>query len=1120
MLQIVPTWWKQPNFIEFKKQYLKSKARALFFLGSGISIQAELPNWKGLLEEIVLSSNVILDKSFSIDELEELFQNEEYKDNYPKIGSLLKEKFVLEGKADSWREVLNKIINDKNKVERNSEIHNVIAGLEWHSIITTNYDVLIERAYEKVNKQSLTTSRPDKENELSLERTDEKFIYKIHGDIEDPYSKIVLTESDYDELYNRDNATRAALRGVLRTASVILFAGYSHKDTDMRRFFKEAMKYTNTGNTFALVPIEGDLKNKETSDLSNDLSINFIGYSSEDNHKELVDFFNYLSQPESYDAIYNSRRHARRPTIVMLHCGGTIGSSESHFSETDNHVSLQVNKIESRYSPKLANFSNKLLEWYQETYNVGSDVTIDVQWEIMPDKYQMFSENATPDLWNALLEKVKSIAFKYFQAPVIQGDKTHLDFENSPELRELYNEEKEQYELVFPNHEFTSRQFISGFQSRYVLGIVLLFGTDTLGYAASSLSLGLQHLPCPIVVTGSNQPPDQSTLAQVRFYNNSDAWKNILTSFYFLQSFGHTLTDTFVCFGETIHHGINVRKIPGETGPSNNNIIPGQEPFVYRNLHLNGQYMFRQIDGVFCNNYYSSERITYTSLVKKHGTDFTDLRHIRRNPFQRNEDINHIKRDKFAHNNAIWHVVVSPGFPFIDVLNTQIEENSDLKAVIVEGYASGTYPTISQNNFSKFLIQLYKNSIPIFLISSYGIPEKQTAYETEFIHGIEIPVSTLKGYTSETALPLLSLIINKIPNEIWNTCQEEEELLHYRINLIKAEKDKYFEHRPNIHTLELSPRHVSSTGRESLINNIESNLLRIETLRQEKINRRGVIMKNKFEKYVKQLNSKYVFLYTRDFLIILKEITRQAEKRGIGPDGFANLCDLGFEYGIAFTQGLVKGLKLDFGHGHISLFQRNENEQTALITKAEEVIENVVELLNLINISAVKLNEIKFPVTRKSTDSSLKNDHFTFTITLVRLEEPEYTDEKFATVSFSEDDARFFELLANGCDKEEDLDKYFRNLNFAYYSLLQNKWRNRSTSLDWFILGFFKGVTCGIAQFLRFDDLAVEASSTKDLNYKSAFRKAAHSFVVAGDESVFKMKFNYYQSKTSKIITE
>src|SRR5205814_358752 len=119
--------------------------------------------------------------------------------------------------------------------------------------------------------------------------------------------------------------------------------------------------------------------------------------------------------------------------------------------------------------------SDRLLKWYHTSYNSGEPTQIDIVWEVLPIAYQMFSENASYALWNALTTKLDDIFYKYFHAGANPDGML-----NDQRLIDLYADERRQYEAAGLAGELTEKMFRDAFGGRYILGIVLHFGTDTL----------------------------------------------------------------------------------------------------------------------------------------------------------------------------------------------------------------------------------------------------------------------------------------------------------------------------------------------------------------------------------------------------------------------------------------------------------------------------------------------------------------------------------------------------------------------------------------------------------------------------------------------------------------
>jgi L-asparaginase/Glu-tRNA(Gln) amidotransferase subunit D len=1119
-----PSWLKQPTFLRFKEAY-KNSDRPLFFIGSGISLWAGLPNWKTLLLGLARDASEALREESIYEETKSLISS----NNFQRAGSRLKAAFASIGE-DQWRAALTRILNDSQLQKQESRIHDAIVDLNWHRIITTNYDGLIEAAIHRSQSgkhREAQICHPKKKNLEEIESSGKPFIFKIHGDIMDDSSPIILAEEEYLELYGKEDPLyfQRTLGTVLRTSSVILFVGYSHNDTYVRTLFKHQMERTITDKVFAVVPREGKLEDFENKikELTDELQIRFITYSPDNHHQELLELFEYLSDEntEKYDARYNVLSTIKKPTVVMVYCGGTIGSTP-HDDEGHDNLPLEVVIKESRYDKELTEFSEKLIRWYGQSYNAGHSLQLDIKWEVLPKEQQVFSENATPELWNKIREKVELLIFKYFHAPSILST-TDSPFSNN-DIRPLFEYEYNQYKEVFPSEDLSEAQFTADFSNKYILGIVLLFGTDTLAYTAPALSLGLQHLPCPIIITGANQPPqEKNLLSRSQFYVTSDAWRNLMTSLYFLQCFGHRLRETFVCFGDTVHHSVNLRKRAIEIIPFNKGASSTRydEPFTFRNLSFYSQYMFKLIDGVFCNNYYSSNYINYSTLAGgPESSEFRDLRHIRFDALQ-NEPPRKTVGNYFS--SSVRYVEVTPSFPLIDVQRMVETKGSGhpLQVVLVEGYASGTYPTGHENSFSKFLSDLYQHGIPVILVSRYGILPSQQEYKTQMILGEDIPVLRLYDLVTETALPLLSLVIGSIPAAMWemedmDVCQR----VGPRLQLIKKIIDKFFRSRPNI----ISEEFKDITDRDKRYYRLRMETARLNEDAQYEIPAPNIFYlpgwgesnkeSNSNDESNKESNSNdhvrnFVTIPRQEFISITEEIVKPFKRVGAGPDGLAVLNNIGFKQGLLLVQTF--STKMSKAAGFETYFERVKTDRDVLLNTANVLLADVRKWVRTAGIADVEIKEkVKvYPVDdSENKDITMPPRNFSFTIKVPRRERSSTGDEKYAALTYSHDEAAFFTKLGQGyADKSE-----MRELNSHYKRLLRDTWQHRTQALDWLVLGVFKGVAYGLAQLFRFDQWANKSIQTKTPGPQRVLREAIKCNVLLGDENYFSFKFTYFES--------
>ena len=167
------------------------------------------------------------------EELEKLLEKGEYED----AASLLQEEMGARGRGrrDVFLRAIDgefgeKTVEDafaKMSAERRG-IPRVFRG----PILTTNYDLLIERAYSEAG-EVIEVAYPhvnyDRSREERLLRSTMPSLFKLHGDVKDP-DKIVITREDYDETYGADGGGSELTRfmgSVFEGRGAVLFLGCS-----------------------------------------------------------------------------------------------------------------------------------------------------------------------------------------------------------------------------------------------------------------------------------------------------------------------------------------------------------------------------------------------------------------------------------------------------------------------------------------------------------------------------------------------------------------------------------------------------------------------------------------------------------------------------------------------------------------------------------------------------------------------------------------------------------------------------------------------------------------------------------------------------------------------------
>lgn len=204
------------------------KEQVILFLGAGFSLKAGAPSGRELVKAI---------KSKMTDaELKDEW-NEKRGDEKGEM-SLSKVSGVYERLYD--RESLLAIIEDAMCFTTNNlEDHRNLPQIpHFHTIITTNYDTLLEDTYGDECYVIRTAS------DCINKPTDKTYIYKIHGDFQTK-EQIILTDDDYTEFFEskRGNSLWAAVKDELLSHDV-LFIGYSLDDTNIFKILQEINKDT------------------------------------------------------------------------------------------------------------------------------------------------------------------------------------------------------------------------------------------------------------------------------------------------------------------------------------------------------------------------------------------------------------------------------------------------------------------------------------------------------------------------------------------------------------------------------------------------------------------------------------------------------------------------------------------------------------------------------------------------------------------------------------------------------------------------------------------------------------------------------------------------------------
>lgn len=150
--------------------------------------------------------------------------------------------------------LMRKLLHIDNVNVRPGRTHLSFARLPFTTVITTNFDYLLERAYTQIGKPFETIIE---ESQLAIDSvTDNRTtkILKIHGDFGNP-KRLIITEEDYDTFRNEYPMMSTHIANLLITKTP-LYIGYSLNDPDFRGIWETIRSRlgNNARQSYALVP--------------------------------------------------------------------------------------------------------------------------------------------------------------------------------------------------------------------------------------------------------------------------------------------------------------------------------------------------------------------------------------------------------------------------------------------------------------------------------------------------------------------------------------------------------------------------------------------------------------------------------------------------------------------------------------------------------------------------------------------------------------------------------------------------------------------------------------------------------------------------------------------------
>lgn len=280
-----------------------NRYNSVLFLGAGVSVSANFPDWKCLLKKLIQNEDGIKASDF-----EEIY-------NEMACSNLMTARYIQKGLSSSnsfsLTERLRTIFYSHNKNYESklvSEICNLILKQnKVRSAITYNYDTIIEEALRLKGKRCFSVYKNNRDEENSFP------IYHVHGVVfsevkSNQAEELILSEEDYHRVYAEafDWSNVEQLHALTRCTC--FFIGLSMKDPNLRRLLEIAK--INSGNamrhyvflerkSFSKDESKSEIDYQIRENIMADLGLNVIWYKGDDNHKELPELLKRFTSPKS-----------------------------------------------------------------------------------------------------------------------------------------------------------------------------------------------------------------------------------------------------------------------------------------------------------------------------------------------------------------------------------------------------------------------------------------------------------------------------------------------------------------------------------------------------------------------------------------------------------------------------------------------------------------------------------------------------------------------------------------------------------------------------------------------------------------------------------------------------
>ncbi|SOE10483.1 SIR2-like protein [Hoeflea halophila] len=257
-----------------------SRRRSVIFIGSGISANsqgvngARPPTWKSFLERA----------------LQRCSNPKAHISRHLKSGDYLSACDLLKERLDeAWDPFLRECF--VAPMYRHAEIHKSIFELDSRIVITPNFDKIYDRYAINSSGGTVSVKNYTDQDLVSVIRSDLRFIFKIHGDIDSP-GNLIFTRKQYAKS-RIDNPNIGKILDALLTSHCFLFLGSGLSDPDMALLMEDQNFLHRSGAPHYMV-LPKPIHQEEIRLIRDTRNIKILTYNKKNNHEELLISVNNL----------------------------------------------------------------------------------------------------------------------------------------------------------------------------------------------------------------------------------------------------------------------------------------------------------------------------------------------------------------------------------------------------------------------------------------------------------------------------------------------------------------------------------------------------------------------------------------------------------------------------------------------------------------------------------------------------------------------------------------------------------------------------------------------------------------------------------------------------------